>query len=94
MSFLLGNNLTFTNTASHGAVFSNNRLSSINDVTSNKTKYQDSSAHIATKKINAIGKNRANNTNYSDGGNKNIIKSHLGKMRSFGTVTPKKYNVK
>ena len=36
----------------------------------------------------------SNNKNYSDGGNKNLVNSHLGKLRGGGTVTPPKYNAK
>jgi hypothetical protein len=86
----MSNNLTSTNTAAHSNLFSMNRIIAINN-TSGKTKnYQDSSSHIASKKANVIGLARTNNTNYSDGSNKNLIKSHLAKMRSSGYVTPKK----
>ena len=91
MAFKLGNNLTFTYTASHGNTFALNRVSSTNS-SSKDNVYTDSSSYLEKKKANIIGLGRTNNTNYSDGGNKNTIKSSLGKMRNQGTITPKKYN--
>jgi hypothetical protein len=86
-----GNNLTSTNTAMHGSMFSLYRN------TTNKNsgggtfgKYQDSSSYTKLKKINALKENITNKTNYSDGGNKNTINSHLVKTRNSGTVAPKK----
>lgn len=88
------NNLTFTSTASHEGTFSINRITSINNAGSDGKKYQDSGSYTALKRINAVGKGITNNKNYSDGGNKNLVNSHLGKLRGGGTVTPPKYNAK
>jgi hypothetical protein len=88
-----GNNLTSTNTALHGNMFSIYKTySNKNSGGGSFGKYQDSSSYTNLKKINAIKENVQNKTNYSDGGNVNTVKSHLGKMRSLGTITPKKFN--
>ena len=94
MAYILGNNLTFTSTASHNNFFSLNRAISTNNSGTTTKKYQDSSTVTTLKRINAIGKGVTNNLNYSDGGNQNTINSRLKKTRSLGTVPPKKYNVK
>lgn len=86
----MSNNLTSTNTAVHSNLFSMNRIIATNNDSGKAKKYQDSSSHIASKKANVIGLARTNNTNYSDGSNKNVIKSHLAKMRSSGYISPKK----
>jgi|TARA_B100001778_G_C18220816_1_gene464394 hypothetical protein len=91
---MTGNNLTSTNTAMHGNMFSIYR-----NITYEKShggkfgKYQDSSSYTKLKKINAI-RDSINKTNYSDGGNKNTIHKSLQRVRNFGTVPPKKYNNK
>tara|TARA_Y100000741_G_C17860868_1_gene398842 strand:+ start:173 stop:454 length:282 start_codon:yes stop_codon:yes gene_type:complete len=89
MAFRLGNNLAFTYSAAHDNSFSINRNISINSSQKEKN-YIDSSSYLERKKATTIGLNRTNNTNYSDGGNKNTIKSTLGKVRNQGTVAPKK----
>jgi len=88
-----GNNLTSTNTALHGNMFSIYKTYSNNNSGGGSFgKYQDSSSYTNLKKIHAIKENVQNNTNYSGGGNVNTINSHLRRTRSLGTITPKKFN--
>jgi len=92
---MTGNNLTSTNTAMHGNMFSIYRNTTYKNSGGGEFgKYQDSSSYINLKKINAIKENIINKTNYSDGGNKNTIHKSLQRVRNSGTVPPKKYNNK
>ena len=92
---MTGNNLTSTSTAIHGNMFSIYRNTTYKKSGGGEFgKYQNSSTYTTLKKINAIKGNITNNTNYSDGGNKNTINKSLQRVRNSGTVPPKKYNNK
>ena len=88
-----GNNLTSTNTALHGNMFAIYRNTTYKKSGGGKFgKYQDSSSYTKLKKINAIKENITNKTNYSDGGNTNVVKQTLHRVRNSRTYHTKKSN--